>query len=102
MNSPMQNRGWILGSMTFGILTLVFSALLLIAAPVQAQTKRVVEAAQKVTFTGALTTVPARSLLCPRGVAVDGAGDIFIANSNDSEVIEVPADGGPSSPWAAD
>jgi sugar lactone lactonase YvrE len=94
MNSPMQNRGWILGSMTFGILTLVLSALLLIAAPVQAQTKRVVEAAQNVIFTGAQTTVPAKGLLCARGVVLDAAGDILIANSNDSEVIEVPADGG--------
>jgi sugar lactone lactonase YvrE len=50
--------------------------------------------AQQVTFAGVLTTVPATGLHCPRGVAVDGSGDVFIANSNNSEVIEVPAGGG--------
>jgi sugar lactone lactonase YvrE len=50
--------------------------------------------AQQVTFAGALTTVPATGLFCPRGVAVDTLGDVFIANSNHSQIIEVPAGGG--------
>jgi len=50
--------------------------------------------AQQVTFAGALTTVPATGLHCPRGVAVDAQGDVFIANSNYSEIIEVPVGGG--------
>jgi len=65
----------------------VFTLLLLEAIPAPAQT-------QDVTFTGAQTTVPASGLHCPRGVAVDGAGNVLIADSNDSRVIEVPADGG--------
>lgn len=50
--------------------------------------------AQQVTFAGVMTTVPATGLSCPRGVAVDTAGDVFIANSNHSQIIEVPAGGG--------
>jgi large repetitive protein len=50
--------------------------------------------AQEVAFTGTQTAVPARGLHCPRGVAVDGTGDVFIADSNDSRIIEVPAGGG--------
>jgi len=50
--------------------------------------------AQQVSFAGVLTTVPATGLHCPRGVAVDTQGDVFIANSNDSQIIEVPAGGG--------
>lgn len=50
--------------------------------------------AQQVTFAGVMTTVPATSLSCPRGVAVDTQGDVFIANSNHSQIIEVPAGGG--------
>ena len=37
--------------------------------------------AQSVTFAGVQTTVPASGLLGPTGVAVDGAGDIFIADT---------------------
>ncbi len=50
--------------------------------------------AQNVSFVGAQTTVPAIGLHCPRGVAVDGAGNIYIADSNDSRVLMVPAAGG--------
>jgi sugar lactone lactonase YvrE len=50
--------------------------------------------AQQVTFAGVLATVPAAGLHCPRGVAVDAQGNVFIANSNYSEIIEVPAGGG--------
>ena len=31
---------------------------------------------------------------CPAGVAVDGAGDVFIADTGNSRVVEVPAGGG--------
>ena len=48
-------------------------------------------AAQNVTFAGAQTTVPTKGLTCPRGVSVDGAGDVFIADSNDYRIVEVPA-----------
>ena len=50
--------------------------------------------AQSVSFVGAQTTVPALGLHCPRGVAVDGSGNVFIADSNDSRVLMVPAGGG--------
>ncbi len=50
---------------------------------------------QSVSFAGAQTTVPASGLSYPRGVAVDGAGDVFIADTGNSRVVEVPAGGGP-------
>src|SRR5450631_754688 len=50
--------------------------------------------AQSVTFAGAQTTVPASGLSYPYSVAVDGAGDVFIADTNNSRVVEVPASGG--------
>ena len=43
---------------------------------------------------GAQTTVGS-GLSSPYGVAVDGAGDVFIADSGNNRVIEVPAGGGP-------
>ena len=49
---------------------------------------------QNVSFVGTQSTVPAIGLHCPRGVAVDQAGDVFIADSNDSRVLVVPAGGG--------
>ena len=66
----------------------VFALLLLGAITTPAQ-------AQQVAFTGAQTTVPASGLLCPRGVAVDRTGNVFVADSNDSRIIEAPA-GGPA------
>jgi sugar lactone lactonase YvrE len=50
--------------------------------------------AQSVTFTGAQITVPTSGLSHPYGVAVDGAGDVFIADQNNGRVVEVPAGGG--------
>ncbi len=44
---------------------------------------------------GVQTAVPASGLFYPSGVAMDGAGDIFIADSDNSRVVEVPAGGGP-------
>jgi hypothetical protein len=43
---------------------------------------------------GAQTTVPTNSLSYPTGVAVDGAGNVFIADYYNSRVLEVPAGGG--------
>src|ERR1019366_1787659 len=42
---------------------------------------------------GAQTTVGS-GLKQPGGVAVDGAGDVFIADTGNSRVVEVPAGGG--------
>jgi large repetitive protein len=53
--------------------------------------------AQSVTFAGVQTMVPASGLSYPAGVAVDGAGDIFIADYFNSRVVEVPAAGGAQS-----
>jgi len=50
--------------------------------------------AQSVSFGGVQTTVPASELNHPYGVAVDGAGDVFIADTGNSRVVEVPAGGG--------
>src|SRR5208283_4419573 len=49
--------------------------------------------AQSVSFAGAQTTVGS-GLSTPYGVAVDGAGDVFIADTGNSRVVEVPAGGG--------
>ena len=43
---------------------------------------------------GVQTTVPASGLVNPYFVAVDGAGDVFIADANNNRVVEVPAGGG--------
>jgi len=50
--------------------------------------------AQSVAFTGVQTTVPASGLNGPFGVAVDRAGDVFIADFFNNRVVEVPAGGG--------
>ncbi len=54
--------------------------------------------AQSVSFTGAQTTlnvsVGGSGLNYPYGVAVDGAGNVFIADSGNNRVVEVPAGGG--------
>ena len=47
----------------------------------------------KVTPGGAQTTVGS-GLDSPLGVAVDGAGDVFIADTYNNRVVEVPAGGG--------
>ena len=57
----------------------------LLASPCNAQ----------VTFTGVQTTVPASGLNDPYGVAVDRAGDIFVADTYNNRVVEMPAGGGP-------
>ncbi len=44
----------------------------------------------QVTFTGALTTVPTSGLTNPTGVAVDAAGDVFIADAATNLVVEAP------------
>ncbi len=53
-------------------------------------------AAQNVSFAGTQTTVNTGSytLSYPQGVAVDAAGNLFIADSDNLRVVEVPAGGG--------
>jgi sugar lactone lactonase YvrE len=50
--------------------------------------------AQTVSFAGAQITLPASELNIPIGVAVDGAGDVFIADSANNRVVELPWTGG--------
>jgi sugar lactone lactonase YvrE len=50
--------------------------------------------AQSVSFAGVQTTVGG-GLNNPQGVAVDAAGDVFISVTGNSQVVEVPANGGP-------
>src|ERR1039458_3963770 len=64
-------------------LLIATSLLLLGAFPVSAYP-------QSVTFAGVQTTVPASGLLQPFGVAVDGAGDVFIGDMGHDRVVEVP------------
>jgi hypothetical protein len=67
----------------------VFALLLLlgaISAPAHAQNP---------SFAGVQTTVPASGLATPFSVAVDAAGNIFIADSGLGQVVKVPAGGGP-------
>ena len=49
---------------------------------------------------GAQTTV-GTGLSGPYGVAVDGAGDVFIADTGNNRVVEVPAAGGAQTTLAA-
>jgi len=44
---------------------------------------------------GVQTTVPTTGLINPYGIALDGAGDIFIADPSNQRVVKVPAGGGP-------
>jgi hypothetical protein len=44
---------------------------------------------------GVQTTVPASGLINSYGLAVDGAGDVFIADPSNKRVVKVPAGGGP-------
>ena len=46
--------------------------------------------AQSVTFTGTQTTLPATGLTGPNGDAVDGAGDVFISDTGNNRVVELP------------
>ena len=46
--------------------------------------------AQSVTFAGALTTLPTSGINDPYGIAVDRAGDVFIVEGIDSQVVELP------------
>jgi hypothetical protein len=62
----------------------VCAPLLLVAASLPAR-------AQSVSFAGVQTTVPVSGLGFPFGVAVDGAGDVFIADTLNLRVVEVPA-----------
>ena len=72
---------------SFAVLATALAVFLLLGAPP-------LGTAQNVSFVGAQTTVPALGLHCPRGVAVDGSGNVLIADSNDSRVLMVPAAGG--------
>jgi sugar lactone lactonase YvrE len=84
----------------------MLGGVLLCVAPVAIQ-------GQSVTFAGALTTLPTSGLSEPKAVAVDSAGDVFIAEYID-QVVELPRTGAvyapvvtlpfvrgaDSSPWA--
>src|SRR5207248_7232369 len=48
----------------------------------------------KVPAGGGTQTTVGSELSAPRGVAVDGAGDVFIADTFNSRVLEVPVGGG--------
>lgn len=50
--------------------------------------------AQGVSFAGVQTTLPAVGLAFPEGVALDRAGDVFIADTFNSRIVELPAGGG--------
>ncbi len=63
----------------FALLTLVLAAVTLPAG------------AQTVTFAGSQTTIPASGLVGPTGIASNGAGDIFIADSDNDRVVKIPA-----------
>ncbi len=49
--------------------------------------------AQSVSFTGVQTTAPASGLFFPAAVAVDRAGDLFIADTGNRRVVEVTPSG---------
>jgi sugar lactone lactonase YvrE len=63
------------------------------ATPVN-QSFQVVPENQAITFTDAQTTVPTSGLSNPTGLAVDRAGDVFIVDTLNNRVVEVPAGGG--------
>jgi sugar lactone lactonase YvrE len=49
--------------------------------------------AQSVSYTGTQSVVPVNGLLMPWGLAVDGAGDVFVAEPIFGKVVKVPANG---------
>ncbi len=66
---------------------LLLASLALYAMPFVAQ-------AQTATFTGSQAVVYASPALTPYGVALDAAGDLFIADAQNNQVLKVPATGG--------
>jgi hypothetical protein len=50
----------------------------------------VVEVPKTATGYGPQTTLPASGLAFPSGIALDGAGNLFIADSGDNQVLELP------------
>lgn len=65
-----------------------------VAAPTVTQSVTVTPAT--VSFTFAQFTVPASGLKNPDGVAVDGAGDVFIADVNNNRVLKITSSGAQS------
>ena len=70
------------------IILVLFTATLLFLHPHTAR-------AQGLAFAGVQIVVPATGLSVTTSVAVDAAGDIFIADNGNSRVVKVPAGGGP-------
>ena len=70
---------------SFVLLAIIFFSLGVISDPAQAQ---------DVPFLGATTGTVGTGLYNPIGIAVDGAGDVFIADHYNNRVVEVPAGGG--------
>ncbi len=68
----------------------IYAALLVLPALVLAAVT-LPAGAQTVTFAGVQTTLPASGLVGPTGIASNGAGDIFIADSDNDRVVKIPA-----------
>ncbi len=73
-------------SLAHAVLAVLFLAAVTLMAPAGLH-------AQTVSFNNAQTTVGA-GFNQPNGVAVDGAGNLFIADANNNRVVKVPASGG--------
>ncbi|MFL6351961.1 MAG: choice-of-anchor D domain-containing protein [Bryobacteraceae bacterium] len=69
-------------------------AVLLFLLPLGAVLMAPAAQAQSISFAGSQTAVAASGLSQPTGVAVDGAGNVFIADYGNSRVVKVPAGGG--------
>jgi len=74
----------------FGSISSLFRRLfvLICGVPLCLSTTR--SSAQRVTFAGAQATLPFVALSGPYGAAVDGAGDVFIVESGNNTVVELP------------
>ncbi len=87
-------RGRQAKSLVRAVLAVLFLAAVALMAPAGLQ-------AQAVSFNNAQTTLLFTGLNYPTGVAVDGAGNVFIADTNNNRVVEVPANGGSQTTVAA-
>jgi large repetitive protein len=77
-----------------GLRSAILLVLLLMGAVFVAPKALYSQTAPALSFAGIETTVGASGLANPRGVAVDGSGDVFIADSLNARVVKVPAGGG--------
>ncbi len=76
----------------FRVVTSIFQNPLALATGVLLCLSPIAARGQSVTFAGTQTTLPASNLHSPAGAAIDSVGDVFITDTVNSRVVELPPD----------